>query len=151
MAGYRGHIAGGVVTFCIMLLFFFLIGIYSLLKPTESLLFCLIGSLFPDIDTKSKGQRLVYGLLIIIISTLAAKNKLLEASVVGIISMFPLLSKHRGPMHEPWILVAIIAVCAIKLYTLFPSFWIRILLDSTFFCAGCVSHLLLDKRRIILR
>src|SRR5438309_2217826 len=62
MPGYKGHLVGGTVAFG--LLFFALVGVVvrqpSMLIAGEWLLFALAGSLFPDIDIKSKGQKYFY-------------------------------------------------------------------------------------------
>lgn len=72
MPGYKGHLSGGLVVGCIA------VGgavISGRLACTPLYLaglmgFCLLGALFPDVDTDSKGQNLFYGMLIVVEGTL---------------------------------------------------------------------------------
>ncbi len=57
MPGYRGHLIGGTVTYLAIL------QMMKSVQPSMSVVasgfvFCIVGSLFPDIDIKSKGQKL---------------------------------------------------------------------------------------------
>ena len=56
MPGYRAHLAGGLTVYGITI---YLLRSYcgSVFIAAEWMLFTLAGSLFPDIDTKSKGQK----------------------------------------------------------------------------------------------
>ncbi len=56
MANYRGHIKGGFVAFALIILFALPHYHPSALTMLEWLLFTIAGSLFPDVDIKSKGQ-----------------------------------------------------------------------------------------------
>jgi len=63
MPNYKGHLAGGVVTYCVVLCA--LVGTApSFMTAGEWLLFTLAGALFPDIDIKSKGQKYFYYLVL---------------------------------------------------------------------------------------
>ena len=59
MPNYKGHIVGGTVTYLVVL------QVIKHAQPNihvvlQGLVFCLLGSLFPDIDVKSKGQKIFY-------------------------------------------------------------------------------------------
>ena len=59
MPGFRGHLIGGTVTYLAIL------QCIKSMQPSipviiSGFIFCIIGSLFPDIDIKSKGQKLFY-------------------------------------------------------------------------------------------
>ncbi|MGC2310143.1 MAG: hypothetical protein WA432_00805 [Candidatus Babeliaceae bacterium] len=64
MPSYKGHLLGGLVVYSIALLF--MATTLSWLTKGEWLLCTLFGALFPDIDIKSKGQKLFYALLLVI-------------------------------------------------------------------------------------
>jgi len=72
MPGYKGHLVGGTVAYG--LLFFGLVGVVvkqpSMLTAGEWLLFALAGSLFPDIDIKSKGQKYFYYVIFLFFTSL---------------------------------------------------------------------------------
>jgi hypothetical protein len=63
MANYKGHLIGGAVAYSIFL-FVGRLHNMSFYTVLEWLLFSLAGALFPDIDTKSKGQKLFYWFLL---------------------------------------------------------------------------------------
>jgi LexA-binding, inner membrane-associated putative hydrolase len=144
MPGYRTHLMGGVTTYVPLL--------YLLLplKPTpltmlEWLGCTLIGSLFPDVDTKSKGQLWFYRLLFLVLVVLVYKKNFLIAAVTSILCMLPLLFRHRGLFHRPLFLIGIpaagllvLSVCAPKQVPLF-------LFDALFFSVGALSHIVLDR------
>jgi hypothetical protein len=55
MPGYRGHLVGGTVAFALVCVI--TNPPFSAIGRSELLLLTCLGSLFPDIDTKSRGQR----------------------------------------------------------------------------------------------
>ena len=59
MSNYRGHLIGACIVYSVII---FVLSFHtkSFITLTEWLLCTLLGSLFPDIDTKSKGQKLFY-------------------------------------------------------------------------------------------
>src|SRR5438445_6777467 len=77
MPGYKGHLVGGTVAFG--LLFFALVGVVvrqpSMLIAGEWLLFALAGSLFPDIDIKSKGQKYFYYVIFLFFIILSVRQR----------------------------------------------------------------------------
>ena len=64
MPNYKGHIAGGVITYLVVL-YCIKYTNPSVHTVLQGLVFCLFGSLFPDVDVKSKGQKIFYYLLLI--------------------------------------------------------------------------------------
>lgn len=107
MSNHQKHIS-----FSILLFIPFAVGLSSLFKFDKLstleyisqiiLLFCItvMFSLWPDIDTKSKGQKIFYIFFLIVDVTLIYKHKLEEAAYLGIFSMLPIISNHRGFFHS---------------------------------------------------
>lgn len=152
MPGYKTHLLGGILFYCLMLLF-----IYArFFVPTnaqlvEWLFFALVGSLFPDIDTKSKGQHLFYWGFAIMLGILYAKRYYQLMILLGFIGMLPLLVRHRGILHN--ILFIFFVAIAIVGYCSYAMPWLARAMcwNMLFFCVGALSHIWLDmgSKRIV--
>ena len=148
MPNYKGHLIGGAVTYG---------AVVAALVTTRPafhtriddlalwLIMCLLGSLFPDVDIRSKGKYIFYHfLLFITIISLVSKNWNALWFVL-FMSIFPHYMRHRGTMHSIWFICAapflLVAGLAVfygnKIIT--PAFGCYI-----FFVAGALSHLILD-------
>lgn len=150
MPGYKTHLSGGLIVFVCLLL---VLNQYNPSPCTllEWLAFTLAGSLFPDIDVKSKGQKWLYWFLFVLFICLFACKYYFVVSMLGIIALIPLLVNHRGLFHKPWFIVAVPASVVIAAYYTMPQYLTFVALDALFFCAGALSHLWLDLglRRIL--
>lgn len=111
MSNYKGHIAGGAVAGIIYA------GLLTTLVQSAdlkisfgmtdtwqfpALLVCLatLSGLWPDIDTNSKGQDIFYtGMFALNVWLIYQKQYQLSA-FLGLLAMFPVLSKHRGWTHS---------------------------------------------------
>ena len=144
MPSYRGHLIGGVVTYLALL---------QLIKLTDpnahiiiqGLLFCLLGSLFPDIDVKSKGQKVFYILLLIFLFYCLLVQRWDLFVALSLLGIMPLLATHRGLFHKVWFLLFLtlgIIVC-LKSYNRHEDE--LLLANSGFFFMGSLSHVVLDK------
>lgn len=147
MPGYRGHIAGGV--------FFGVMGVVGAVMmgflardPVQILAligFCLLGGMFPDVDTDSKGQKLFYSILICVDLGLIYYRMYMWAAWLGLFSMLPAIGHHRGWTHTWWAMLVvplpIIIIPALLLdgQSLLPFFRFY-----AAFVLGYFSHLLLD-------
>ncbi len=61
----------------------------------------LLFGLFPDVDIKSKSQKIFYSLLFVLnLSLILFFQRYLEAAILGLFAMLPILSKHRGWTHS---------------------------------------------------
>ena len=105
MPSYKVHLVGGFVTYVLILHCIFSS------EPTiatilQGLVFCLLGALFPDIDVKSKGQKVFYSLLLILLLYLLYHEKYCMFIVMSFLAIIPILVRHRGIFHHLWFLMA---------------------------------------------
>jgi membrane-bound metal-dependent hydrolase YbcI (DUF457 family) len=132
MPNYRVHLIGGLTIF---LLTNYFMGPNGLLINFSCAMF---GSVFPDLDTKSKVQIISFrllGLFIIGLIFLRAWHKIL--CLVPFL-LFPLVIHHRGITHSFWFIALISA---------FISLFLPIIgkLGAINFFLGALSHILLDR------
>ena|SRR3990167_81970 len=145
MPNYKTHLVGGVVTFCIILLLIFSsisgLKIATLFQYLSS---CLIGSLFPDVDTKSKIQKLFYTVLLCIFIITLVQGSFTIFVILTFIGILPLIVHHRGLFHKPLFIasIALIAVLICCLYA--PKLQYHLCLNLLFFVSGAFSHIILD-------
>ncbi len=105
----------------------------------------LIGALFPDVDTDSKGQGLMYSILAIIDIVLIVKGLYRWAAIVGFCALLPALGHHRGWTHTWWamflvplpILILPVVLLHFQWFQTVPFYFVTVL--------GYFSHLVLDK------
>lgn len=146
MPGYKGHLLGGLAAGGL------LISILSCLQvicPTplcgiEWVLASCLGSLFPDIDIKSKGQKIFYWLLLIFFMYLYSTKKLMMLGLFSIIGILPMLVRHRGLFHKWWFIMAVPFLLALCTSQYFPCYKTAFFFDALFFVFGAFSHLILD-------
>jgi membrane-bound metal-dependent hydrolase YbcI (DUF457 family) len=144
MPGYRLHLVGGLLTY---------LGILQVIKSTapttatilQGLIFCLIGALFPDIDVKSKGQKLFYFLLLLVLSYLVFQQKYCMFVVMSFLGIIPILVRHRGIFHHIWFLTALACAASLLIKSGCGFYEQMMLTNIWFFFAGSVSHVLLDR------
>lgn len=136
------HLLGGACVFGLLML------VAPKVSNTTFLewgLFALAGSLFPDIDTTSKGQKLFYILFMILIGFCIFFKRWLLCAAFALLLCVPIISRHRGLFHK-WYFVTIFSVCSfIALKINAPAYLPALCWDLCFFTAGAYSHLLLDK------
>ncbi|SDO71667.1 metal-dependent hydrolase [Desulforhopalus singaporensis] len=148
MPGYKGHIAGGIVTGALAIGSAAVVHRFtdSPLQLSALMGFCLLGSLFPDSDTDSKGQNLFYAIFVLMDGFLIYRHAYKLAAWLGLFAMLPALGHHRGWTHSwPAMLLVgspILIVPSVLLgtgnITLFIPFYLS-------FTLGYFSHLLLDR------
>ncbi len=146
MPGYKTHVISALVCYYLILFVIVLCG-----QPEINLCLSLVwlmsivaGSLFPDIDIKSKGQKLFYCLFFLIVFlALICKNTFIAISV-SLFSFLPIISKHRGIFHNVgFLLVLIISFAKIFIYNM-PQHEYLILSSTAFFTVGVKLHILFD-------
>ena len=155
MAGYRGHLAGAVAFFVpylggLALLYsvdqawrqFSEIEVVAL--PLALLGLCLMFGLWPDVDTKSKGQQLFYSLFFVVDLVLIGMRYTDQAAYLGLMCILPVLSRHRGWTHTVWAMLLVPSPLLVLPFIFAPE---RPLAGLPFYGAAVVgyfSHLFLD-------
>jgi len=143
MPGYKVHLAAGAAVAAPML--------YLLRFQASSFAITIVwfgcalaGSLFPDIDTTSKGQKWFYHILVLMLLGLLFLKRFVLFVIFTLMGMLPLVVNHRGLFHRFWFVVFV------PLAVAFTFSWYSVLhfkdavLAASFFIAGALSHLLLD-------
>jgi hypothetical protein len=169
MAGFKGHILGGVVVAIPLMITLGVIGIlfgsFAWFEYPIFLGFCLFGAMWPDTDIGSKSRIITYTIFIILDGVLIYFGLYFEAAIFGLFAMFPAVTKHRGWTHSVfWTLV-------VGLPLLIPSFiadvdlflgkYVRvhtyrnlILFGVPYygsFVVGALSHIVIDKYKLHLK
>ena len=142
MPGYKGHIAGGIVV-SIPLVYVFS-SHATLFTATTWFLFSIAGALFPDVDTKSKGQKWFYRIVVPVLFLFLLIKRFLSFTVLALIAFLPLLVNHRGVFHRLWF-VTLPPIAIVGFLTWYKIAYFRTAsLLAVFFVAGAISHLVLD-------
>lgn len=104
MPGYRKHILAGAVAGSAALFAADQFAVLRVDRLTQATLLAvtLTASIFPDIDTPSKGRPFVYGALAVFDVYLIYTKRLLWAALLGLIAILPCLGGHRGWTHTWW-------------------------------------------------
>lgn len=143
MPGYRSHLIGGVVAATPLSI------IFGLQASSFAIFFvwfglALAGSLFPDIDTKSKGQKWFYRSMFVILIALLYFRKFDLFSAFALVSVIPLVVNHRSTFHRFWF-VLFVPFCIAGVFAFhMPSYSKDAIVAGIFFAAGAISHLFLD-------
>ena len=144
MPGFRGHLIGGTITYLAL--------VHSMqrLQPSPILLisgfvFCVIGSLFPDVDIKSKGQKLFYSLALIFLILFLWYERTDLFIGLSLLGTVPLLVRHRGLFHQAWFLIFISISTALVIGNLCVDSSSFAMKNALFFLAGTLSHIVLDR------
>ena len=144
MPGYKGHLIGGLAAFA-LLLYFMQNQCASTSTAMQWLGCTLAGALFPDIDVKSKGQKYFYWLVLVVLIILSATQQFEMLAACGIISVTPMLCKHRGIFHEMWFVIALPCVVWAAASIAYPRYTEIFFFYALFFVVGALSHLYLDR------
>jgi len=144
MPGYRGHLLGGAVTY---------LGILHMIEPASlpasvivsGFIFCMIGALFPDIDIKSKGQKLFYSIALCVLCSFLYYERTDLFIGLSLLAVVPLLVKHRGLFHQIWFLIFISITTGLVIGSFHAKYSVWAMKNALFFLAGTISHIILDK------
>lgn len=146
MPNYKKHLAGGALVYSAVTYLSIKINLLpiNLAIQTQTLIACLIGSLFPDIDTKSKIQKYIYFIILITCVYLIILGLEYQASILAIMSMLPLIVSHRGLFHRMWFIIMCLGLANFLCF-LHQNCWFQnCVLVSIFFLIGVISHIWLD-------
>lgn len=143
MPNYRTHLVGASIAYLASVL---MLSLYT--KPLYYQIFwfwcSLAGGLFPDVDTKSRGQRYFYTLLLLAMSLLWMQGKLRVVAGISLCSFLPLCVKHRGLLHNVWIVGLVVAGATCWSIYMAPTWREVIIISAYCFMIGVLSHLYLD-------
>lgn len=135
---------GGVAAYVLIVCIAGLYALYSSATLAEWFLSMLVGALFPDIDTKSKIQKIMYRILLVSLPLLMIYVSLAVAGVLSVFCCVPLVVSHRGMFHSWWFLALFPTSIAFCFSYYFPQYYFLIISNVCFFVIGCWVHLLLD-------
>jgi membrane-bound metal-dependent hydrolase YbcI (DUF457 family) len=147
MPGYKVHIGGSIVAGILVLLALVNLGLY-IIEPqqlTVLIVLCLLGALFPDIDTDSKGKRIFYSGMLILSLALIYFKEFQWAAYLGILAMLPGVSAHRGWTHTWWGMLLVPMPMLVLPYYVYGQPFPTLMPYYVAFVTGYFSHLLLDK------
>ena len=145
---YKGHIFGGIITYLIALI---IINCWYPIAPIQALgwfFICLLGAIFPDIDTTSKMRALFLRLCIGVFLILAVlpSQQIMVIPLLPLIAI-PLMARHRGIFHNKLFLIGVpLTIALVLISTLHSHQPALVIIPTLFFVAGSCSHLILDKR-----
>lgn len=147
MPGYKGHLLGGAIAAGVAGGGLHWLGGHQPDPAAMAVLggLVLLGALFPDVDTDSKGQHVFYTILAVLDFALIAREAYRWAAILGFVAMLPAIGSHRGWTHTWWAMLVVplpLVLLPIWLYgsspgTLAPYYAAAVL--------GYGSHLLLDR------
>ena len=149
MPDYRGHLAGGLFFGIMGLVGVVLLGwmVFDPLLAAGLLGFCLLGALFPDVDTNSKGQNLYYAVFVLVDLGLIIREQYVWAAWFGLFSMLPAVGSHRGWTHTWWAMFLVpLPIVAIPFFLQTPGLVRQFAPFYAAFVLGYFSHLALDGK-----
>lgn len=148
MPGYKTHVGFAVCIYALWLIVVSLLcGSFSLsvVKGIEWFLCIIIGSLFPDVDIKSKGQVIFYEIMVGILVLLWWRQELIAFTWLTFVALIPVLVHHRGLFHNILFLMCMPLLAALFFGHYYPSYATLLCVDAGFFSLGAVSHCILDR------
>lgn len=101
-------------------------------------------ALFPDVDTNSKGQDILYYILFGLDILLIATGNVLAAAYLGLIAMLPILGHHRGWTHKKWAMIVVPLPILLVPYLYNDTFVLSSVVFYGAAITGYFSHLLFD-------
>jgi len=145
MPNYKKHLIGGLGAYAVLLIILQrIIEPISLFSAAEWLVCSLAGSLFPDIDIKSRGQKYFYRVILLVIIFLIIQRHFSLLAMSSIMAVTPMLVRHRGIFHRLWFIILFPLTIWYIVSLSVPTISTILLFDLLFFIAGAISHLWLD-------
>src|SRR5689334_4118409 len=105
----------------------------SPIVAAEWLVFVLAGSLFPDMDVKSKGQNLFYAIIFCVFIMLILHGCYETVALLSVLALIPMLVRHRGLFHAWWFVLAFPFVLGFIISYCMPEYTRAIMFDAGFF------------------
>ena len=147
MSGYKGHMIGGFLLIVIVInLGYNIIFQPSFFEIIWYIIIAIMFALWPDVDIKSKGQKLFYIIFFFTDIYLIVTSQYKSSAFFGLLIILPILSKHRGWTHSYWAMFLIPS--PILIYPMLSGSTFDISGFPYYLSAitGYFSHLLLDKK-----
>jgi membrane-bound metal-dependent hydrolase YbcI (DUF457 family) len=146
MPQYKTHMVGATAVTAGALAGTFWLGIY---RPGYETMACLVffsvlGGLFPDVDTDSKGRRFFYGVALLVDVFLIIRQQYRYAAVLGCCALLPAIGSHRGWTHTWWAALLVPGVVLLGPTLLLGMPWHPFVPYYIATVLGYFSHLLLD-------
>ncbi len=147
MSGFREHITAGIAvgtTYSVVNIY----ALETLKMDTYAILpcaSCILFSIFPDIDIKSKASKFFYLVALVTEIWLFYLNNYLFAAILGIVLIIPQLCNHRGIFHSKIMAISLPLIISIILYAqgfINSSMAIHV---ATAGILGYFTHLTLDR------
>lgn len=143
MPNYKAHLVGGLGAFGLVAW-----ATQRLSAPWTTLVewvsFALLGSLFPDVDIRSKGRIVFFRLLIPVIGYCLVQQHYNSVGVLCILALLAILIPHRTLFHSVWFIIIFSLVPAVYAQVYAPTYARIITWDCIFFATGALSHVILD-------
>ena len=109
--------------------------------------FCLLGALFPDVDTNSKGQNLYYAVFVVIDLALIIQGLHVWAAWFGLFSLLPAVGSHRGWTHTWWAMLLVpVPILVVPFIMQTENALPTSVPFYAAFVTGYFSHLILDGK-----
>ncbi len=144
MAGYKTHIAGALL-FCGILYLFPFWQPLSIGGKAACVAIAVFFGLWPDVDTKSKGQYVFLLIVFVVDAFLIYQQEYKRAAYLGLLVLLPIMSRHRGWTHSIYAMLLIPAGLYLAVihysggeYLVWLPYFLSALL-------GYASHLVIDR------
>lgn len=148
MPSYKTHVLGGVAVaaLCAGALVWFGLASPEQWRTGVGLAgVCVLGALFPDIDTDSKGQTVFYCAFLCVDIWLIATRRFELAAWLGLLAVVPVVGQHRGWIHTWWAMLLLPLPIVLIPWLVFGQEWTAFAPAYGAFTLGYFSHLLLDR------
>ena len=95
------------------------------IKIVGCLTIAVLFGLWPDVDIKSKSQKMFYTLLFVFnVMLIVFWGKYLESALLGLFAMLPIMSKHRGWTHAKGTMILLPGLfLLIPIYAAYPEWY----------------------------
>jgi len=148
MPGYRGHILGALLLggagLFVLVWFGLLSGDLEMLASLGVLI--VLGALFPDIDTDSRGRSLFFILLAAFDLALIISGFYIWAAILGLLAMLPAMGIHGGWTHTWWAMLVVPLPILVIPYIIYSADLSRLFMLYAAMVFGYFTHLVLDRR-----
>jgi len=147
MPGYKAHMTGALALTGAAVAATIWLGLY---RPNlETMLgigvAAVLGGLFPDVDTDSKGRRLFYSAALVADAYLFLREHYRQAAILGLFGLLPAVDGHRGWTHTWWAALLVPSPILWAPMTLLHQPWQPLAPYYLAAVVGYLSHLLLDR------